>query len=58
MEKPRSEVRYVPYESLIPGRIVWGVLDRHTNKLVETAGGTEKYPYQWAKNRADKLNKD
>lgn len=49
--------RYIPVEDLIPGRITWGVLDTKTNKLVEACGECEKYPEQWAKQRANQLNK-
>lgn len=49
--------RYIPVEDLIPGRITWGVLDTKTDKLVEACGECEKYPEQWAKQRANQLNK-
>jgi hypothetical protein len=34
------------------------VLDRKTGELVETADEIERYPQAWARNRADRLNKD
>lgn len=36
----------------------WGVLDRKTGELVERVEKVERYPEAWARNRADKLNKD
>ena len=35
----------------------WGVLDRKSGELVETAGELERYPEAWARNKADQLNK-
>ena len=57
MEKGKR-VRYIAFECLLPGHVEWGVLDRETNELVETADEIEKYPEAWAQHRADKLNKD
>ena len=57
MEKERRN-RYIPFETLLPGKTQWGVLDRDTNKLVETANEVEAYPITWAIKRADQLNKD
>jgi len=42
----------------LPDRKNWAVMDRHTGELVERAKDTEKLPEPWARNRADRLNKD
>jgi len=53
-----AKERFVPFQTLLPSKTEWGVLDTKTNKLVETADEIERYPRVWARNRADKLNKD
>lgn len=46
--------RFIPFE--LHQR--WGVLDRQSGELVDTAGAIERYPQIWARNRAEQLNKD
>ncbi len=50
----RKKKRFIAFEL----HSKWGVLDRKTGELVETADEIERYPQAWARNRADKLNKD
>jgi len=53
MEK-RKKLRFIAFQ--LQDR--WGVLDRESGELVERAKLIERYPEAWARNRADKLNKD
>jgi hypothetical protein len=52
--KRRKKKQFIPFQ--LHDR--WGVLDRTNGELVEEAGELERYPEAWARNRANKLNKD
>jgi len=35
----------------------WGIMDRKTGELLKRNNQLERYPYQWATQRCDDLNK-
>lgn len=49
----RKRPRFIPFQMTKQ----WGVLDRESGELVQKARRTERYPEQWARHRADQLNK-
>jgi len=50
-----GQERYRPFQQLIEG---WVVLDTSDNSIIKPEGTNKQYPEQWAKHKAEQLNKE